>query len=140
MRTNLLTGERTAKTKTWHESQTLSPSPSSAPCKSWSEYTPYSNVIWIGYILGYLKKALKKTSSTSTRNMKGKKGNGKGSNDVLALFNEETKGLTGKLDFRTKIANGAFGTATEVLLYCVERGWVSEVQAEEYGADVSGVF
>ncbi|TVY54784.1 putative serine/threonine-protein kinase haspin-like protein [Lachnellula cervina] len=147
MRTNLLTGERTAKTKAWHESQTLSPSPSSAPCKSWSEYTPYSNVIWIGYILGYLKKALKKTTTstststtTSTRNMKGKRGNGKGSKDVLALFNEETKGLTGKLDFRTKIANGAFGTATEVLLYCVERGWVSEVQAEEYGADVSGVF
>ncbi|TVY19751.1 putative serine/threonine-protein kinase haspin-like [Lachnellula arida] len=41
---------------------------------------------------------------------------------------------------RTKIQNGAFGTATETLCYCVERGWVSEVQAEEYGADVSGVF
>ncbi|TVY36938.1 putative serine/threonine-protein kinase haspin-like protein [Lachnellula occidentalis] len=157
MRTTLLTSQRTAKTKSWHASHTL------PAHTSWAQYTPYSNVIWIGYMVGYLKKALKKTSSSSNHHSSSthhssrsgkasssgktskvgsekQSGSGRTSKDVLAAFNEETKTLTGRLDPRTKISNGAFGTATEVLFYCVERGWVSEVQAEEYGADVSGVF
>jgi len=61
MRTNLMTGERTSKPKSWHKS------PSSRnPSKSWSEFTPYSNVIWICYMLGHLKKAFKKTEGANT--------------------------------------------------------------------------
>jgi hypothetical protein len=73
-------------------------------------------------MLGHLKKAFKKTGGT------------------LTVFNEQTKELNSRLDSRTKVENGAFGTATDVLCYCVGMGWVSEEQAEEYGADVSTIL
>lgn len=76
-------------------------------------------------MVGYLKKVFKKANS--------------GKVQALKKFNDEMKELNRRLDCRTKVENGGFGTATEVLWYCVESGWVSEVQAEEYGADVSTI-
>lgn len=121
MRTNLMTGERISKAKAWHANPQ-----SRNPKKTWAEYIPYTNVIWIGYMLGYLRKVFKKADGAGSKPLK--------------AFNEETKELSNRLDSRTKLENGAFLTATDVLYYCLEKGWVSEEQAEEYGADMSTIL
>jgi len=121
MRTNLMTNERISKTKAWHANPQ-----SRNPKKTWAEFIPYTNVIWIGYMLGYLKKVFKKADGAGSKPLKS--------------FNEEAKELSNLLDSRTKLENGAFLTATDVLCYCLEKGWVSEEQAEEYGADLSTIL
>ena len=77
-------------------------------------------------MLGYLKKVFKKADGAGSKPLKS--------------FNEEAKELSNLLDSRTKLENGAFLTATDVLCYCLEKGWVSEEQAEEYGADLSTIL
>lgn len=74
-------------------------------------------------MLGYLKKTFKRSGSASSQ--------------PLRVFSDETKELNTRLDPRTKIENGAFSTATDVLCHCIEKGWVSEEQAEDYGADIT---
>lgn len=77
-------------------------------------------------MLGHLKKAFKKSAGARAKE--------------LMIFGDETKELNSRLDSRTKVQNGAFSTATDVLFYCVEKGWISEEQAEQYGADVSTIL
>ncbi|TVY58509.1 putative serine/threonine-protein kinase haspin-like protein, partial [Lachnellula suecica] len=71
MRTHLITGEHISKSRSWHED--------SHPEQSWETYMPYSNVVWIGYMLGYLKKVYRKGM-----------GRGKGQMKAWGAFVEET--------------------------------------------------
>ncbi len=83
---------------------------------------PYTNVLWIRYILSYLLGQYKVNG---------------GDKSHLAEFASDTKELNKRLDVRTKVENGAFMSATEVLNFVVLKGWVSEDQLERYGVDES---
>ena len=93
------------------------------PKPTWKSHTPYSNVLWIRYILSFLTKQFKKHS----RGPKAAKD--------LATFEAEIKDLKRRLDVRTKIENGAFVSACQVLDYVFGRGWVSEEQLGSAGVD-----
>lgn len=80
---------------------------------TWGDHTPYSNVLWIKYILGYLKKAFKECGADTKE---------------LAKFNEETKDLTKFLNPRTLVANGAFSTASEIWAFVCDQGWLTQEQ------------
>jgi hypothetical protein len=53
----------------------------------------------------------------------------------MVVFKQETRELSKRLDTRTKVENGAFSSAQEVMAYIAEMGWVSEEQVERYGVD-----
>jgi hypothetical protein len=85
----------------------------------WSEHRPYHNVIWIQFLLNYLKKELGKSKGPIL--------------DDLKEFVNETMEMSKRMDPRTKIENGAFMSATQVLEYVIAQGWVSFEQAEVVG-------
>jgi serine/threonine-protein kinase haspin len=116
MRNYLSTGERlptpvTAKSKSIEASG-----------HTWAEYTPYSNVLWIRYLYFYLERNFKKHGGVKAE---------------LKEFQGQTKEFKTKLDPRTAVHNGAFESAQEVLMFVVEKGWVSQEQLEERGVDSS---
>ncbi|EHL02495.1 putative serine/threonine-protein kinase haspin like protein [Glarea lozoyensis 74030] len=115
MRSHLFTSTRTMQKRAWHteESRALSNG------HDWSEHRPYHNVIWIQFLLGYLKKQLIRLKGPIL--------------DDLKNFNAQTVELSKRMDPRTKIENGAFESATQVLEYVIARGWVSCEQAEVVG-------
>jgi hypothetical protein len=53
----------------------------------------------------------------------------------MMVFKKETRELNKRLHTRTKVENGAFTSAQEVMAYIAEMGWVSEEQIERYGVD-----
>lgn len=112
MRTYLLTGERQHQTYKWHKAHSLDG-------KSWDEFMPYTNVLWIRYLHDWLKKKMKKFPKMSNE------------------FLMETKVFEKKLLPRSLTTDGSFSTAQEVLEYMVNEGWVSIDQAKEYGCDSS---
>ncbi|KAE9367951.1 hypothetical protein N431DRAFT_348760 [Stipitochalara longipes BDJ] len=85
----------------------------------WSESIPYTNVLWIRYLLHYLEHNFKKH----------------GEKKYLEAFRYETKELKSKLNPKTAVKNGAFVDARQVLEFCVGAGWVSEGQLLERGVD-----
>ena len=85
----------------------------------WKEFTPYSNVLWIRYLYAFLMKEFKK----------------KGDPKNLTDFQKITTELKRRLNVRTKVENGAFENAADVLQYIADKGWVSEEQLEGYGVD-----
>jgi len=125
MRNHLLTGTRTMQPASFHTTSIseLPPSEVPIPKPTWKSHTPYSNVLWIRYILSFLTKQFKKHS----RGPKAAKD--------LATFEAEIKDLKRRLDVRTKIENGAFVSACQVLDYVFGRGWVSEEQLGSAGVD-----
>lgn len=83
---------------------------------TWGDHTPYSNVLWIKYLLGYLKKAFKECDGDAKE---------------LARFNGETKELSKLLNPRTMVSNGAFSTANEVWEFVCNQGWLTVEQIAE---------
>lgn len=118
MRNHLFTGTRTMLPASWHDEI----SRSSNNGHTWSEHIPYTNVLWIRYILSYLTKTFKRSKPLNCK-------------EDLKAFETETKVLKRKLDVRMKVENGAFSSAMEVLEYAFGKGWVSEEQLEEFGMD-----
>ncbi|PMD40861.1 hypothetical protein L207DRAFT_346723 [Hyaloscypha variabilis F] len=82
---------------------------------SWSEFIPYTNVLWIRYLLFYLEHDLKKH----------------GDKKALEEFKSDTKDFKSKLNPRTTPWNGAFVNARQVLEFCVKAGWVTERQLSQ---------
>ena len=115
MRTHLYTGTRTLLAKSWHsnESRFLNMG------HSWDEYIPYTNVLWLNYIFTYLVKSYKRDASGLPGNMN--------------TFLDATKELSRRFNVRTKVENGGFKTAQEVLEYCISKEWVTVQQVENYG-------
>ena len=116
MRTHLLTGER--KMAAFY---TLEPDQSKNG-KVWSEYIPYTNVLWIRYLLHHLERSFKEHGVDQKE---------------LREFKNQTKKLKTRLDPRTLVKNGAFETAGGVLDFVWEKGWVSQEQLEERGVDTT---
>ncbi|RDL37447.1 uncharacterized protein BP5553_04880 [Venustampulla echinocandica] len=117
MRTHLFTSTRGMYPSTWHKPESRNENNG----HTWSEHVPYTNVIWIQFILGHLKREFKKKNGASS--------------PELRQFTEETKELSKRLDPRTKVENGAFQTAYEVLEFVLWQGWVTYDQADASGVE-----
>jgi serine/threonine-protein kinase haspin len=100
------------KPKKWHNKS----SRNSNNGHSWKEFIPYTNVLWIKYLLGYVKENFKKNS---------------GDAGELSMFEKETKDLSSRLDYRSSVRKGAFSTALEVYQYVIQEGWITKEQVEE---------
>ncbi|KAL8387930.1 hypothetical protein RB595_009567 [Gaeumannomyces hyphopodioides] len=77
---------------------------------SWADHNPYTNVLWLAYIYDYL-----------TRHFRGDK-------RALAAFRAETAELWAHLDPDALPRVKSFPSATDVVRFVVEAGWVTEAQ------------
>jgi serine/threonine-protein kinase haspin len=118
MRCHLYNNSRSLHPLSWHGKQ--SSKAIQAAGKSWADFKPYNNVVWIKYLLKWLTDAYKVYG---------------GDKNEMVVFKQETRELSKRLDTRTKVENGAFSSAQEVMAYIAEMGWVSEEQVEKYGVD-----
>lgn len=112
--------------------------------RSWEEYIPYTNVLWLRYLLSYLMKSYKKSedaaNTTNNKSSKGSKSSKKAKrveDSPLVPFEEEISELKKRLNVRTKVENGAFSRAWDIVAYAVEMGWVNEDQVMGHGVDTS---
>lgn len=78
----------------------------------WSEYIPYTNVLWIRYLLFYLERDFKRYAAK----------------EETQAFAKEIRAFKRGLNPRTLALNGGFEDARDVLEFCVDAGWVEEVQ------------
>lgn len=103
MRTHLFTGGTAHFRKQWHNEASKTKNNG----HTWVEFIPYTNVIWIRYILQYLIKH-SKCSDAEMRN-----------------FRSEVR------EFQYDLS---LDTAEKMLGYAVSKGWVTEEQVESYGS------
>jgi serine/threonine-protein kinase haspin len=104
--------------RNWHNDESRSKNNG----HTWAEYTPYSNALWIKYLFKWLRTAYLKAIAPMD-------------DSAQWYLTEGINKLRRKLDVRTK--NGAFGSATDVLVFAVEQGWITEEQMESHGVDSS---
>lgn len=76
---------------------------------SWEDYMPYTNVIWLYYLLTTIIKLYKGTDS-----------------EALEKFMEETEDLRARIAPDRRLFDGGFESAGEVLSFCVDEGWINE--------------
>jgi len=115
MRSHLLTGERATKLSGWHKI-----SKNDNPSRQWSEHIPYTNVVWINYLLIHLRERYQKY---------GPKGKFK------SVFREQKRELNREVEelCRLLVDRGeGFESATQVLEFVVAKGWVTEAQLEGF--------
>ena len=117
MRTHLLQGSRQIRPRCWHVNETKY-----LDGHSWKEFTPYSNVLWLKYVFGYVQKNFKQSG---------------GSAEELSKFEDLTRELKKKLNPLFKVENGAFTTAEDVYQYVVEKEWISAEQVAALQEDSS---
>jgi serine/threonine-protein kinase haspin len=118
MRTHLFTGVRTMYKRNWHDDDSRKLNNG----HTWREFRPYSNVLWIKFLLGYVKKNFKDSD---------------GDMKELAQFEQETKELKKRLDPRTHTSNGGFSSAGEIFEYVAQQQWISAEQVEAMGENTS---
>ncbi|KAG0647541.1 Serine threonine-kinase haspin [Hyphodiscus hymeniophilus] len=112
MRSHLFTGERKMHPKAWHDEQSKAWNEG----HTWREYIPYTNVLWIKYLLGYLKKNFRDSG---------------GNLEDLRRFEKDTTELKRRLDPRTLVKNGAFTSAIDVSIYVQDMEWITDTQITE---------
>jgi len=110
--------------KQWHNEESREKSNG----HTWSEHIPYTNVLWIRYLIHYLMHAYKK--ELERPNAKLEKHGGM---EELQKFKKETTELMKRLNVMTKVKNGAFRSAKDVLDFVYQQGWVNEEQVQDYG-------
>jgi serine/threonine-protein kinase haspin len=88
--------------------------------RSWEDYMPYNNVIWLWYLLDYTIKHYK------------------GSQRSLNKFSTETAKLRHRLHPDTKALDGGFTSAWEVLKFSVESGWITSEEVGELDLWIPG--
>ncbi|CAG8977549.1 hypothetical protein HYALB_00012355 [Hymenoscyphus albidus] len=115
MRNHLFTGRHMSEKKAWHDEESRSLDNG----HTWDEHVPYTNVIWLQYLLGYLKKQFTQ-SPTYTR-------------EANATFQTEIREIERGMSTRTKIDNGAFTSAAQVLERCMELGYIHYEDFEASG-------
>jgi serine/threonine-protein kinase haspin len=80
--------------------------------KSWEEHMPYTNVLWIRYLMWWLQTTFRKY----------------GDSKALELFQEDAKELQRGLSPVTKL-DDSFATAAQILDYTINKGWITREQA-----------
>ncbi|KUJ07155.1 uncharacterized protein LY89DRAFT_789946 [Mollisia scopiformis] len=108
MRTYLILGTRTVKQAGWQKDFRFRDVKTP---RSWSEFLPYTNVLWLRYLLLMLIRKLKDKHPSLAKNVEA-----------------EAKELKRQFEPMTKVENGAFSTAQDVLVWLVGAGWVTEEQ------------
>lgn len=117
MRSHLFTGRRNMFKRAWHTEESRGKNNG----HTWAEYIPYTNVLWLKYLFGWLREQYLK---------------------VIPLVDHtdlwyNIPGLqefSRRFDLRTR--NG-FDSATEVLFFAVEQRWITNEQIEESGLDAT---
>lgn len=97
----------------------LSNTPKGKPV-SWAGHYPYTNVLWLSYIYGYLCQHFK------------------GDKRELKAWREETEEMwkyldPEKVDAVRQEGSIGFGAAEDVVVFAVERGWITEEQVMDVG-------
>ena len=118
MRTHLFLSDHSMFPRDWHDEGSKGQNNG----HTWSEFTPYSNVLWLKYILGYIRKAFRDCG---------------GDDGELARFTIETRELTRRFNPRTLVDNGAFSTAREVFDYVVAEGFLAPEQVANMAEGIS---
>lgn len=127
MRTHMITGTHSMQPKAWHKAN--GSSISSVIASPWKDHMPYTNVLWIRYILHYLLKTYQDRPGGLTSSARRE----------FNLFVTAIKELQKRLNTKTKIENGAFTSAQDVLAFALQERWVTEQQLEQYGVDESSL-
>jgi hypothetical protein len=94
MRTHLITSTHSMYPSSWHTPDSL-PSDFTTP---WKTFIPYTNVLWLRYILAYLLQSYKKSTNRMSSSQRRE----------LNLFTTSIRELSKRLNVKTKIENGAF--------------------------------
>ncbi|KAI9742573.1 MAG: hypothetical protein M1818_003713 [Claussenomyces sp. TS43310] len=79
---------------------------------SWEDFMPYTNVIWLWFLLDYVMKHYK------------------GPKKDMAAFRKQTSQLRKRLHPDTKMSHGSFRGAYEVLEYALQQKWIDAVDLE----------
>ncbi|KAK3399106.1 hypothetical protein B0T20DRAFT_409230 [Sordaria brevicollis] len=87
---------------------------------SWAGYYPYTNVLWLSYIYGYLCQHFK------------------GDKRDLKAWREETEEMwkymdPGQVDAVRQEESIGFGAAGDVVVFAIEKGWITEEQVMDVG-------
>lgn len=117
MRSYLLKGDRVHLPPECHQ-HPYAAGPDGQPI-SWRSYHPYTNVLWLAYVYNYL-----------VRNFCGEK-------QDLVRFRRTTRQLWLHLNPESPPAILSFGSATDVVCFAVEAGWLTEAQLLGGGGDDS---
>ena len=115
MRSYLLTGQRGTKLSNWHRS-----SKNDNASRSWSEHIPYTNVVWINYLLIRLRERYQTYGPAGT---------------FSSVFREQKRELNREVEELARMLGDrgeGFESATQVLEYVCEKGWVTEAQLKEF--------
>ncbi|OAA67987.1 Protein kinase-like domain protein [Niveomyces insectorum RCEF 264] len=108
MRSYLLKGDRVHLPPDCHQ-QPYAQGPDGRPI-SWQRYTPYTNVLWLAYLYAYL-----------VRNFCGDK-------QALTRFKRATRELWLHLNPDAPQVVLSFASATDVVRFALEAGWLTEAQ------------
>lgn len=108
MRSHLLKGDRVHLPPNCH-STPYDKGPDGEPI-SWKDYHPYTNVLWLAYLYGYL-----------VRNFCGEK-------SELAAFRRTTRELWVHMSPDAPPSVLSFPSATDIVRFAVEAGWLTEAQ------------
>ncbi|KAF8859005.1 hypothetical protein BDZ45DRAFT_371303 [Acephala macrosclerotiorum] len=126
MRTHLLEGTRTHRPHEWHTPLSFT---TSKFTRNWSTHIPYTNILWLRYLLFFLIDRLKKSLPKDDGNLKP---HGTKATKIRRFkeLEEEIRELKRRLNTLTKPENGAFGTALGVVHWMMGPGvgWVAEEQ------------
>jgi serine/threonine-protein kinase haspin len=85
---------------------------------TWAEYIPYTNVLWLKYIFGWLREQYLRGLAFE--------------NHDLFYSISGISELSRQFDLRSK---QGFNSATEVLIFSLEQGWITNEQIEQSGID-----
>ncbi|KAI1505530.1 hypothetical protein F5X99DRAFT_368372 [Biscogniauxia marginata] len=77
---------------------------------SWAQYEPYTNVLWLAYIYEWMT------------------GNFRGPRKELNAFKRLTKEFWGYLNPEADVSLPGFDSASDIVRYAVESGWIDEAQ------------
>ncbi|CAK7241806.1 MAG: hypothetical protein STHCBS139747_003277 [Sporothrix thermara] len=108
MRSHLLKGDRVHLPPDCHQTP-YDDGPNGQPI-SWKDYHPYTNVLWLAYLYGYL-----------VRNFSGSK-------QELVSFRRATRELWLHLSPDAPPSVLSFPSATDIVRFAVEAGWLTEAQ------------
>lgn len=115
MRSYLLKGDRVHLPPSCHQ-RPYDDGPDGRPI-SWKDFSPYTNVLWLAYLYGYL-----------VRSFSGEKHD-------LAGFRRLTRELWLHMDPNAPPAILSFANATDIVRFSVEAGWLTEEQLMDVGGN-----
>ncbi|CAK7197638.1 hypothetical protein SEUCBS139899_000286 [Sporothrix eucalyptigena] len=108
MRSHLLKGDRVHLPPACHQ-KPYDAGPDGEPI-SWKDYNPYTNVLWLAYLYGYL-----------VRNFSGDK-------QDLVRFRRATREMWLHMSPDAPPSILSFSSATDIVRFAVEAGWLTEAQ------------